>query len=149
MFCARHALLDGGGNGHADPTDEARIGNGGGGNTISANGVSKPAATVVVDKANTNGEKDKMSIHDANGGSNGHGCALDSSGNGSGDGGEEEDSSFLLVLGDHLYRRGPGTTHACASQLVHAFLEHGQAGKPAIGLKVRGGGSLRVFFCRG
>lgn len=49
---------------------------------------------------------------------------------------EEEESSFMLVLGDHLYRRGAGTTHACASQLIHAFLEHGEAGKPAIGLKV-------------
>lgn len=50
---------------------------------------------------------------------------------------EEEDSSFMLVLGDHLYRRGAGTTYACAGQLIHAFLEHGEAGKPAIGLKVR------------
>lgn len=50
---------------------------------------------------------------------------------------ERDDAeSFLLVLGDHLYRRGAGTTHACASQLVHAFLEHGEVGKPAIGLKV-------------
>ncbi|CAM9232286.1 unnamed protein product, partial [Ectocarpus fasciculatus] len=52
--------------------------------------------------------------------------------------GEDPDSSFLLVLGDHLYRRGAGTTEACASQLVHAFLEHGEAGKPAIGLKASG-----------
>lgn len=44
--------------------------------------------------------------------------------------------SFLLLLGDHLYRRGPGTTQACASQLIHAYLEHGETGKPVIGLKV-------------
>lgn len=44
--------------------------------------------------------------------------------------------AFLLVLGDHLYRRGPGTSTACASQLIGAYLEHGQRGKPAIGLKV-------------
>lgn len=55
-------------------------------------------------------------------------------------GSEEDDSSFMLVLGDHLYRRGAGTTHACASQLIHAFLEHGEVGKPAIGIKVRKGG---------
>ena len=61
------------------------------------------------------------------------------SGGGTGTVGDEEDASFLLVLGDHLYRRGPGTTQACASQLLHAFLEHGEAGKPAIGLKVRRG----------
>lgn len=63
-----------------------------------------------------------------------------------GSAGEEDvlDESFLLVLGDHLYRRGPGTTHACASQLIHAFLEHGEAGKPAIGLKVRAGGGKEV-----
>ncbi|CAM9562446.1 unnamed protein product, partial [Hapterophycus canaliculatus] len=60
-------------------------------------------------------------------------------------GGEDEDSSFLLVLGDHLYRRGPGTTHACASQLVHAFLEHGQAGRPAIGLKVMGESAVSPY----
>lgn len=50
---------------------------------------------------------------------------------------DTEEESFLLVLGDHLYRRGPGTTRACASQLIHAFLEHGEVGKPTIGLKVR------------
>lgn len=62
------------------------------------------------------------------------------------DGGDEADGgadahadeeAFLLVLGDHLYRRGAGTTRPCASQLIHAYLEHGDAGKPAIGLKVR------------
>lgn len=47
-----------------------------------------------------------------------------------------ETEAFLLVLGDHLYRRGAGTTRACASQLIHAYLENGEAGKPAIGLKV-------------
>ncbi|CAN0050212.1 unnamed protein product [Ectocarpus sp. 6 AP-2014] len=59
--------------------------------------------------------------------------------------GEDLDSSFLLVLGDHLYRRGAGTTEACASQLVHAFLEHGEAGKPAIGLKVMGESSVSPY----
>lgn len=54
------------------------------------------------------------------------------------DGGVHGDEAFLLVLGDHLYRRGAGTTRACSSQLLYAFLEHGEAGKPAIGLKARG-----------
>lgn len=63
----------------------------------------------------------------------GEGAAAASNGVGA----EAKDAeSFLLVLGDHLYRRGAGTTQACASQLIHAFLEHGEAGKPAIGLKV-------------
>ncbi len=73
---------------------------------------------------------------------NNHPCSRGGGGGGGGMGpvvDEEEEASFLLVLGDHLYRRGPGTTQACASQLLHAFLEHGEAGKPAIGLKVRRG----------
>lgn len=53
-----------------------------------------------------------------------------------GEAGSDDAESFLLVLGDHLYRRGVGTTHACADQLIHSFLAHGEAGKPAIGLKV-------------
>lgn len=80
-------------------------------------------------------------------------------GGGKVDGGDDDDDekeSFLLVLGDHLYRRGLGSTRSCSSQLLHAFLEHGEAGKPAIGLKVcrvlarcrwgRGGASC---FCTG
>ncbi|CAN0498331.1 unnamed protein product, partial [Ectocarpus sp. 12 AP-2014] len=69
----------------------------------------------------------------------------DGSSSSSSSSGEDPDSSFLLVLGDHLYRRGAGTTEACASQLVHAFLEHGEAGKPAIGLKVMGESSVSPY----
>lgn len=75
--------------------------------------------------AATNGNKHKKSAG-CNGCTNGP----------DGSGGEGVGGSFLLVLGDHLYRRGAGTTQACANQLIHAFLEHGEAEKPAIGLKV-------------
>ncbi|CAM9274498.1 unnamed protein product [Scytosiphon promiscuus] len=140
VFCARHALLDGD-NGHAGPEGASRTGSGSGGST---NGGIKAATPAPNSDKHCRG-KDEV-IHEANGGSNGCGVELDGSGGGGGwSGGEEEDSSFLLVLGDHLYRRGPGTTHACASQLVHAFLEHGQAGKPAIGLKVMGESSVSPY----
>lgn len=59
----------------------------------------------------------------------------------------DDEESFLLVLGDHLYRRGVGTTHACADQLVHSFLAHGEAGKPAIGLKVGFLALRHIYSC--
>lgn len=124
VFCARHALL-GTGDSAADPA------------TVRENG--RPSSLEA--SATTVGDGTK-GAEEGNAGGKGP----ESGGGGAGSGGrggsdveseEEEDSSFMLVLGDHLYRRGAGTTHACASQLIHAFLEHGEAGKPAIGLKVR------------
>ncbi|CAM9442895.1 unnamed protein product [Pylaiella littoralis] len=84
--------------------------------------------------AATNGNKHKKSAG-CNGCTNGP----------DGSGGEGVGGSFLLVLGDHLYRRGAGTTQACANQLIHAFLEHGEAEKPAIGLKVMGESSVSPY----
>lgn len=90
------------------------IGHNSNGNGRASGGAKKPAE---------NGTSGAGGVGDA-----GQQCETSSSGDG--------EESFLLVLGDHLYRRGVGTTHACADQLVHSFLAHGEAGKPAIGLKV-------------
>lgn len=90
---------------------------------------------------------------------NGHAVPKREAGNGAGAAGAavEDDAgeadvdadaeAFILVLGDHLYRRGAGTTRPCASQLIHAYLEHGDAGKPAIGLKVCLKRPKEAFFC--
>eukprot|EP00752_Nemacystus_decipiens_P005273 g4783.t1 len=124
VFCARDALLGTGG--YADPATIPENGHTGG---------PEPAATTA--GGGTNSDEDGIAggeVRECGGGGGGVGKSE-----------EEEDSSFMLVLGDHLYRRGAGTTHACASQLIHAFLEHGEAGKPAIGLKVMGESSVSPY----
>lgn len=115
MYCARHAL---------GIKDEEHRSIGEAESVTAGEGITKTATTP---SERSNG----ASEHSLSNGSLGDG-----------DGCEGAEESFLLVLGDHLYRRGAGTTHACADQLIHAFLEHGDAGKPAIGLKVGGGHSL-------
>lgn len=100
-------------------------------------GTTSSSSSSIGSVATTAGDKDNKST-------NCDGCTGGPNGDDGGSVGEDVGESFLLVLGDHLYRRGAGTTHACASQLIHAFLEHGEAGKPAIGLKVSRGGEKLV-----
>lgn len=125
VYCARHAL---------------GISDCGGAETHNGanNGSSASVASVGGDKAGGNG-RSYAHKHGENGGVNGLGRGGEHGASPATGAGVEsnEDESFLLVLGDHLYRRGGSTTRACASQLIHAFLKHGEAGKPAIGLKVR------------
>lgn len=120
VFCARDALL-----GTGDSTDPPTVREKGHPSSLDTAATTVGDGTKRAEGGNAGGKGPK------NGGSGGESEEVEEV--------EGEDSSFMLVLGDHLYRRGAGTTHACASQLIHAFLEHGEAGKPAIGLKVRVG----------
>lgn len=129
VYCARHAL---GVSGHCGTEGSSRAcnGNGNGARVPSAGeGVSGESGRSHAHKRGENGRGEGGGV-----GSEGDCGVLSATGTGVG---SDEEESFLLVLGDHLYRRGSGTTRACASQLIHAFLKHGEIGKPAIGLKVR------------
>lgn len=138
MYCARHALgiQDSDVNGlkitAGGTTNEGDI------NAETSRAAAAAAAVACEADAGQTNSGGKQSNGKPNGGRSGGRRSGEVSGvaNGGGDDDSHGDESFLLVLGDHLYRRGAGTTRACSSQLLHAFLEHGEAGKPAIGLKV-------------
>lgn len=129
VYCARHAL---GISGHCGTEGSSRACNGNGNRDrvpSTGEGMSGESGRSHAHKRGENGRGDGGRL-----GSGSECGALPATGAGVE---RNEEESFLLVLGDHLYRRGSGTTRACASQLIHAFLKHGEIGKPAIGLKVR------------
>jgi UTP-glucose-1-phosphate uridylyltransferase len=49
---------------------------------------------------------------------------------------EAVEEPFLLCLGDHLYKSGPGSTRSCAAKLMDAFQQVGDVLRPMLGLKL-------------